>query len=146
MKKIFIILVVLLFIFSCTEQPVINDVTEIINVDEKFLTYCDIELFSMECWSINSGEWITLDIPETNGTKSLIQLELIHNGGQTSELISMSFRQDEFHNVYHALSSFNSTNGDIIMTTNDQGQIQYRNDWDTEEARKILIILKLKMY
>jgi hypothetical protein len=140
MKKILLIAILCIAIFSCAteiEEPVD------INVIEKYMTYCDEVVYTGASWADTANVWRSLKLTDT---QSLVEIELVHTGGDTTESIYCSFRKDSLHNVFYTNASFESSNGSVLMSTDANGYIQFKNEWAAEEARKIFFTLKLKMY
>lgn len=139
MKKILLIAILFFILFSCSTEiePVDSDIIA------KPLTYCDIVLVSGEAWSDNANVWKRIKVADS---QSLIELELLHVGGDVTEFMRASFRKDALHREYTASSFYNGVKGTVIMTTDAAGFIEWRNDWAADEARKINFIIKLIMY
>lgn len=145
-------LVLILFILcSCTqliekvieEETIIETETIIIDNDTVF---CDIELYQGDCWSINEGVWNTIDLSNIIGSQKIIEVEVIHNGGDTTETIACRFRKNSDYQYTGASSRYNDYNETIIFITDGNGCFEWCHIWGAEEARKINLVLKLKMY
>jgi hypothetical protein len=155
MKKLtalFILLTVLFFgcdtaglteITEVTEET--TEVTNIINKDN--FTYCDIELYNGDCWSDNDNVWYTIDLSSiTGGGNSVIEIEIIHTGGDTTETISCEFRKNSDYSPVSTSARNNDYNGLVIFSTDENSCFEWQHTWGAEVARLINLTIKLRMY
>jgi hypothetical protein len=141
MKKIVLIVLLMVALFSCA-----TEIDEPTSVNEKYMTYCDITILTGVSFIDTADVWHTLDLSHIIGRQSLIELELIHEGGDITEYMSMSFRKDALHNIYSTSAFYETYKGTVLFSTDANGRIQWRADWAADAGRKIYFKVKLKMY